>query len=97
MYLYHYPVFYLYGFFKLNIATTLREALVLECVRIPAVILLSILSYEFIEKPILELKRNISFEKYPDSINNTKELIWPFIVILSGTRKVVILLWLPDY
>ena len=60
MYLYHYPVFYLYGFFKLNIATTLREALILECVRIPAVILLSILSYEFIEKPILELKRNFS-------------------------------------
>jgi len=60
LYLYHYPVFYLYGFFKLRPASTLSEALILECIRIPAVILLSILSYEFIEKPILDYRKNFS-------------------------------------
>jgi peptidoglycan/LPS O-acetylase OafA/YrhL len=58
VYLYHYPVFYLYNHSNFHKATTIKEALLLECVRIPAVVLLSILSYEFVESPILKLKKN---------------------------------------
>ncbi len=64
LYLYHYPVFYLYRYFHLQQPTTLKESLMLESIRIPAIVLLAILSYEFVESPILKLKKNFVSAPY---------------------------------
>jgi peptidoglycan/LPS O-acetylase OafA/YrhL len=56
MYLYHFPIFKFYHILNFPKATTLSGAILVECLRIPVIIIFSILSYELVEKPILKLK-----------------------------------------
>jgi peptidoglycan/LPS O-acetylase OafA/YrhL len=61
LYLYHWPIYYISAN-NLNItqSTRLSDSLILDICRIAATLLLSVLSYEFIEKPILKYKDNLN-------------------------------------
>lgn len=57
IYLYHFPVFYCSLYFKIDLVPkSFGQALLIDIIRVSIVVIISILSYEFIEKKILNLR-----------------------------------------
>ena len=57
LYLYHYPVFYINLYLKIKLEPqNIYQAMLIDVVRIAIALIISILSYEFVEKRILKLR-----------------------------------------
>lgn len=71
VYLYHFPLFYCTNYLNINLSPkNLFQAVLIDIIRIAIVLIISILSYEFIEKRALNLRKR--FEANSPEKNSTK-------------------------